>query len=110
MVREPREARDRGLARERTVLAWNRSGLAVVVCLAVLLRHLWPLHGASEYLAVALISAAAVVWAIALFVFTRSVAYRDSGARLGPKVFPIMTAGTLILALVGFVLAFVAAP
>ena len=47
----PQEAPDAGLAEERTVLAWNRSGLAVVVCVAVLLRHVWPLQGTDHEVA-----------------------------------------------------------
>jgi len=47
------EARDSGLARERTDLAWNRSGLAVAVTVAIILRRLWPLSGDRAALAVA---------------------------------------------------------
>ncbi len=36
---------DPGLAEERTELAWNRSGLAVAVTVAILFRRLWPLEG-----------------------------------------------------------------
>jgi len=95
-----------GLARERTVLAWNRSGLAAVVCIAVLLRHIWPLQGTGEYVALAVIAAAAIVWAVSLLVFTSSSANRSDEALFGEKVFRFMTVGTLMLAVVGFVLAF----
>ena len=98
----------RGLARERTVLAWNRSGLAAVVCIAVLLRHLWPLEGDGELVAIAAIAIAAVVWAVGLLTFTRSAAGRVEEGVLGEKVFRLMTIGTLLLALSGFVLAFFA--
>ncbi len=101
---------DRGLARERSALAWNRSGLAVVVCMAVLVRHLWPIEGAGRDVAVCLIAAAAIVWSIALLAFTRSNGDRDADALLGSHVLQLMTAGTMLLALVGFLLAFVAAP
>ena len=58
---------DVGLAGERTVLAWNRSGLAVVVCVAVLLRRVWPLHGTDQEVALGLIAGAVVVWACLLY-------------------------------------------
>jgi hypothetical protein len=101
---------DRGLARERTVLAWNRSGLAAVVCIAVLLRHVWPLHGDGLDLAVGLIAAAAILWAAVLVAVTTSGPDQDGGALLGPRLSGLMTTGTMLLAAVAFVLAFVAAP
>jgi uncharacterized membrane protein YidH (DUF202 family) len=95
-----------GLARERTVLAWNRSGLALVVCIAVLLRHLWPIETTGELIALAGVAAAAIVWAVGLFVFSSSTASRDEEGLFGEKVFRLMTVGTLLLATAGFVLAF----
>jgi uncharacterized membrane protein YidH (DUF202 family) len=94
------------LARERTVLSWNRSGLALVVCIAVLLRHLGPIETAGELAAVAGIAVAGIVWAVGLLLFTSSTAGRDEEGLLGEKVFRLMTAATLLLALAGFVLAF----
>jgi hypothetical protein len=104
------EPPDGGLAREQTVLAWNRSGLAAVVCIAVLLRRVWPLHGGAQDLAVALIATAAIVWAVVLVAVTGVGGDRDRTALLGPGWFGLLTAGTVLLATVGFVLAFVAAP
>jgi uncharacterized membrane protein YidH (DUF202 family) len=95
-----------GLARERTVLAWNRSGLALVVCTAVLLRHIWPIEGAGDLVALAAIAVATIVWAVGLLSFTTSTSSRDQGSLVGERVFRLMTAGTLLLALGGFVLAF----
>ncbi len=54
---EPASPAGSGLARERTVLSWNRSGLALVVCVAVLVRHLWPFETPGEYVALAAIAA-----------------------------------------------------
>jgi uncharacterized membrane protein YidH (DUF202 family) len=98
-----------GLAEERTVLAWNRSGLAVVVCVAVLLRHVWPLRGTDQELALGLIAAAVVAWAIVLALLTFSAARRDASGPHGERVFRLMTAATLLLALVGFVTSFAVA-
>jgi uncharacterized membrane protein YidH (DUF202 family) len=100
---DPAEA---GLAGERTVLAWNRSGLAVVVCVAVLLRHVWPLHGTDQKVALGLIAGAVVVWAIVLAVLTLSSGTRGAGVPHGANVFRLMTAGTLLLAVVGVLASF----
>jgi uncharacterized membrane protein YidH (DUF202 family) len=97
-----------GLANERTVLAWNRSGLAFAVCLAVLVRHLWPLDGADQEWALGLIAGAAVVWSAALLLLTISRRSRNRYRPQSRAVFTLMTAGTIILAAAGFVLAFVA--
>jgi hypothetical protein len=105
----PRPA-DPGLARERTALAWNRSGLAAVVCIAVLLRRIWPLHGGAEKLALGLIAAAAIVWALVLLMVITANTGPEARPVMGRRVFPLMTAGTLILAVVALVLAFVAPP
>jgi uncharacterized membrane protein YidH (DUF202 family) len=97
------------LAGERTALAWNRSGLAVVVCLAVLLRHVWPLRGTDFDVALGLIAAAVAVWAVVLAVLTTSASRRNAGASPhGANLFRLTTAATLLLAVVGFVAAFAA--
>lgn len=98
---------DRSLARERTELAWNRSGLAVVACIAVILRRVWPLRGTDQIVALACISAGAVVWAVALTA-GRALSRRTSQDR-GPISqwrAAAITVGTLAIALTAFVLAF----
>jgi hypothetical protein len=97
---------DAGLAGERTALSWNRSGLAVVVCVAVLLRHVWPLHGTDQELALGLIAGAVVIWAVVLAVLTLAARGRDTDMPHGANLFRLTTAGTLLLAFVGFVAAF----
>jgi uncharacterized membrane protein YidH (DUF202 family) len=99
-----------GSARERTLLSWNRSGLAVLVCIAVLLRHLWPLEGAGQVVALIVIAVAGLVWALALLVFVHVGGNRDENVVLTAKVFRLMTVGTVLLAFVGFVLSIVAVP
>jgi hypothetical protein len=98
----------RGLAHERTALAWNRSGLAFVVCMAVLVRHLWPFRGAAEGAALALIAASGMAWAVALAVFSISGPGRVADLRPRPVILGLMAAGTVLLAAVGFGLAFFA--
>jgi uncharacterized membrane protein YidH (DUF202 family) len=102
---DPPEA---GLAAERTVLAWNRSGLAVVVCVAVLLRHVWPLHGTDHELALGLIGAAVIVWSVIFAVLTLSRGNPGPSVSHAETVFRLITAGTLLLAVVGVVASFAA--
>jgi hypothetical protein len=80
------------------------------VCIAVLLRRIWPLHGEADKLALGLVAAAAILWALVLLLVTTAGSGPDEHVIMGRRVFPIMTAGTVILAVVGFVLAFVAPP
>jgi hypothetical protein len=98
------------LARERTALAWNRSGLAAIVCIAVLLRHIWPLHSTAQDVALGLIAAAGIIWALVLLAVMTAGAEREGNLLLGRRVFFLMTAGTLLLAVIGFGLAFFAPP
>jgi uncharacterized membrane protein YidH (DUF202 family) len=104
---EPASPRGSSLARERTVLSWNRSGLALVVCVAVLLRHLWPLQGTGDLVALVVVAVAAIMWAVGIFVLTSARVSLDEEALVGERVFRLITVGTLLLALVGLVLAFV---
>ena len=98
--------RDAGLARERTELAWNRSGLAVLVAVAVLLRRLWPLEGYRTALAVGFIAVGAVAWAVGMQLARRRPA--PGGGTLTDTACRALTVGTLALAVAGFVLAFYA--
>jgi hypothetical protein len=99
---------DHGLPGERTDLAWNRSGLAFVACLAVLVRRIWPLRGADQVVALAFISVGAFAWATSLFVgrtlWRRSAEKRG---RLNPRRAAVITAGTLALALAAVALSLV---
>jgi uncharacterized membrane protein YidH (DUF202 family) len=101
-----RHRRDHGLAGERTQLAWNRSGLAFVVCIAVLVRRIWPLQGTDQIVALAGISAGSFAWALALWV-GRVQARVEPGQqrRLSPRRATVITAGTLALALAALALA-----
>jgi len=106
-----RQPVDESLASERTDLAWNRSGLAFVACVAVLLRRIWPLHGDDQVVALACISTGAVVWALALSA-GRALSARKGKTvgRLSWRRACVIVAGTLALATGAFVLAFFPPP
>jgi VIT1/CCC1 family predicted Fe2+/Mn2+ transporter len=94
---------DPGLARERTDLAWNRSGLAAAVTVAIVLRRLWPLHGDREALAMALIAAAAVIWVVGMRLGRRMGRTVGAHGVPGESTCRMVTIGTLLLAASGFV-------
>jgi uncharacterized membrane protein YidH (DUF202 family) len=99
---------DEGLTHERTDLAWNRSGLAVMACIAVLLRRIWPLRGTDQIVALLCISAGAFAWALALSLGRTVGSRADEGRRqLSQRRATVITVGTLALGLGALALAFV---
>jgi uncharacterized membrane protein YidH (DUF202 family) len=96
-------AKDVGLARERTDLAWNRSGLAVAVTVAIVLRRLWPLSGDRGDAALALIAAGAVIWVLGMRLGRRLTHPRQGAATLGESGCFMLTLGAVVLAIAGFV-------
>ncbi len=95
---------DPGLASERTDLAWNRSGLAVVVVVAIMLRRLWPLQGFKSVVALMLIAAGATAWAAGMYLARRQRPGTGAVSLLGVSACRVLTVGTLILAGAGFLL------
>jgi uncharacterized membrane protein YidH (DUF202 family) len=96
-----------GLAAERTDLAWTRSGLAVAVCAAILLRHLWPLHAADQFVAVACVSCGSIAWALVLVMGrARSGSTDAEWRRLSRRKAAVITFATIALAAAGLVLTF----
>jgi uncharacterized membrane protein YidH (DUF202 family) len=99
-------ADNRGFARERTALAWNRSGLAGIVCVAVLLRRLWPLRGGSQLLALGLVAVAAILWAIAIVVIWIFQSGHHRQTPVEGRRLAMLSASTVILAMGALVLTF----
>lgn len=99
-------ARIGGLGRERTDLAWNRSGLAVLVTVVIVLRRLWPLHGDRGVVALALIAGGAGVWAAGMRI-SRRLGDPATPRTMTESAGRLMTIGTLALALAGLIVAVV---
>jgi len=64
---DPAPGRDPGLAAERTDIAWARSGLAILTCLAAVLKRVPSMgvgerYGIVSVFAMAVVSIAAVTW------------------------------------------------
>ena len=70
------------------------------------LRHLWPLNGAKSALVLGIIAFAAIAWAVGLRGVQRSRPEANSVAALDAGHLRIFTLATLILAVAGFLLAF----
>jgi uncharacterized membrane protein YidH (DUF202 family) len=96
---------DEPLAGERTDLAWTRSGIAFAVCIAVLLRRVWPLGRADHLAAVALVAIGTLAWAIALL-FARRIAHTTHRGRdvMDAPALRLISGGTFVIALGAFVL------
>jgi Domain of unknown function (DUF202) len=94
---------DPGLARERTELAWSRSGLAVAVTVAIILRRLWPLSGDKAVVALVIIALGAILWVVGMQLGRRTRFGMGSESALTTSSFRMMTIGTLVLAGAGFV-------
>jgi uncharacterized membrane protein YidH (DUF202 family) len=89
-------------AESRTELAWNRSGLAVLVCVLVLLRRLWPLDRTTTIVALVVIAAGATTWSLGLQAARRTG--RRPRAPMSRATARLLSAGALALAIGGFVL------
>ena len=107
---EALEVRDPGLARERTALAWNRSGLALLVAVAIMLRRLWPLEGTTSVVIIIVLAVGAILWATGMLLSRRPRSDTNvTGVATGSH-FRVLTIGTLVLALAGFLLGLLSSP
>jgi uncharacterized membrane protein YidH (DUF202 family) len=95
--------RDPGLARERTELAWSRSGLSVAVTVAVTVRRLWPLTGDKTIVALVLIAIGGIIWVLGMQLGRRRRLSVEAGVALTTSTCRMVTIGTLILAAAAFV-------
>jgi uncharacterized membrane protein YidH (DUF202 family) len=95
-------AGETGLARERTELAWSRSGLAVAVTVAVTLRRLWPLTGDKSVVALVLIAVGAAIWLLGMQLGRRGRLRPETSGPATTSTLQMLTIGTLMLATAAF--------
>jgi hypothetical protein len=99
---------DKGFARERTALAWNRSGIAVIVCVAVLLRRLWPFRSGYQLLVLGLVAVGAIAWAVAIIAVWVYESGHPRPPSFGGRRLAMLSASTFILAIGAIVLSILA--
>jgi hypothetical protein len=80
----------------------------VAATIAVTLRRLWPLTGDKALVALALIALGASTWAVGMQLGRRRGLVRNAGsAATATSTFRLLTIGTVILAVAGFVVGLV---
>lgn len=111
MVDERDLADDEGLFEERTQLSWSRSGIAVMVCVSVLLRRVLPGHQTADVLVSLLVGIGLLVWVGAWVIARGATIHRRTveSARHASSL-RALSIGTFVLALAGLVLAFFPPP
>jgi len=104
---------DEGLAPERTQLAWGRTGLGVMVAVAVLVRNVRTLDGAAGAAGAAglvLVGAGALVWLAGMRASRRLEESMAPHGVAGTRAFSMIAGGTLLLALGGLVFGVLVVP
>ena len=81
--------------------------LAVV---AIMLRRLWPLRGEKEVVVLVILGLGATVWALGMFLASRSQKAEGSSGLLSASNGRILTVGTLVLAVAGILVSLFARP
>ncbi len=97
---------DDGLSPERTVLAWNRSGMAFFIAIAVLGRRVWPLDRGNNAIVLAVLVVATSAFLASLWFASRlRTPARYRGDVLDAHAFRLVSIGTFVVAVAGFGLA-----
>lgn len=96
---------ERGLAGERTDLAWNRTGLAMLIILGAVGRNALRVPGIASGIAVALVGVGAIAWGLGLRGAHRVSQSTHTGRHTAEvRLLATVTAGTLLVALAAFVI------
>jgi uncharacterized membrane protein YidH (DUF202 family) len=97
---------DDGLAPERTLFAWNRTGIAFFVAIAALGRRVWPIDAGNHGWVVLALGAATLAILAGLLIAGRVGTHdRYGGATMHHQAFLLVSASTFVLACAAFALA-----
>jgi uncharacterized membrane protein YidH (DUF202 family) len=97
--------RDEVVAAERTGLAWGRTGLALLACLAVLARRFFPLDTRADHVAAfLLLGAGGLGWAVSAYRGRGQSLTTGMGGSEAARRFRLVTLSTVAVAVGGFVL------
>ena len=98
------EDRDVVISGERTNLAWNRSGLALLACLAIIARRFFPLDTRADHVgALLLLGVGAAGWAVTLFLGRRAGLPSSETAEIEGRL-RVATISTVAIAVAAFAL------
>lgn len=95
---------DEGLAPQRTELAWGRTGLAVLVASAILVRRVLVLPVGGAVVVSLLVAAGAATWLAGMRWSRRLMATGAPHGIAGHRAFALVAGGTVLLALAGLLL------
>jgi uncharacterized membrane protein YidH (DUF202 family) len=97
---------ERGLAPERTRLAWDRTGIAFFVAIAALGRKVWPIDEGNHGWVVLGLGVAALTVIAGLVIAGRvHTHHRYDGVTMHERAFLLISLSTLVLAIAAFALA-----
>jgi hypothetical protein len=91
-------------AAQRTDLAWTRSGLAVGLVVAVVLRRI-AAGARTPVFVLILVGAGLATWSAGFWIAHRIAGGRREGAPVGARMLRLVTAGTVLMASASFVAA-----
>ena len=102
---EPPVDEDEGMYLERTTLAWSRTGIGLLVCVAALGRRVWPLDRTDHKLALFTVAVGGLIAAYAMITASRAADAPMHVPETGeaPKL-RLISIGTFVLAVGAFVL------
>jgi uncharacterized membrane protein YidH (DUF202 family) len=102
---------ERGLAPERTRLAWDRTGIAFFIVITALGRRIWPIDAGNHGWVVLALGIATLTIIAGLVIAGRVHTHpREAGRTTNEHAFRLVSASTFLLALAAFALALFPTP
>ena len=101
---ELHEDRDIVVSRERTNLAWSRSGLSLLACLAIVARRFFPFDTRADHVAaLVLLGGGGVGWAVTLLLGQRASPVVPGSSEAARRL-RVVTVSTVAVAIAAFAL------